>query len=305
MDTTTRRSRMRRTPTGKRVELTSRDLDIFRALARYRYLSSTYIHEFVGGASQTRFKERLGDLFHEGYIDRPSRQWEMADCRHRPVIHELGAGAKRILEQQNIAEEPRAWLGGSVHRQFSHSLMVCETLASIELGTRLCPGVRFISWPEILAKAPVSTRASAVPFRFPSPAPSGGVMPDGLFGLEYLAAETKSYRFFALEADRSTMPVVRSDQNQTSYMGKLAAYRDLISRQVYKSHLGTPNLIVLTVTTANQRLEEIMSRLREQSDCAATFLFKALADRERSLPVPRLLVEPWQRVGLPPLRIDQ
>src|SRR5665213_3049681 len=97
MDTIARRSRMRRTPTGKRIELTSRDLDIFRTLARYRYLSSTYIHEFVGGASQTRFKERLGDLFHEGYLDRPSRQWEMADCRHRPVIHELGGGAKRVL----------------------------------------------------------------------------------------------------------------------------------------------------------------------------------------------------------------
>src|ERR1700683_3784385 len=77
-----RRSRMHRTRTGKRIELTSRDIEIFRLLARYRYLSSTYIHAVVGGASETRFKERLGDLFHEGYIDRPERQWELAGCRH-------------------------------------------------------------------------------------------------------------------------------------------------------------------------------------------------------------------------------
>ena len=305
MDTTTRRSRMRRTPTGKRIELTYRDLDIFRALVRYRYLSSTYIYEFAGGASQTRFKERLGDLFHEGYLDRPSRQWEMAECRHRPVIHELGTGAKRVLDQQNITQEPRTWLGASVRRQFAHSLMVCETLASIELATRLCHGVRFISWPEILAKAPAPTRASPVPFRFPGPAPSRGVVPDGLFGLEYVVGEAKTYRFFALETDRGTMPVVRSDQNQTSYMGKLGAYRDLISRQVYKSHLGIPNLLVLTVTTDNQRLEDIMSRLREQGDGTAALLFKALPDRERTLPALHLFVEPWERVGVSPLQIDR
>src|SRR5580692_9118008 len=71
-----RRSRMRRTRTGRRIELTPRDIEIFRVLARYRYLPSTYIYAFVGGASETRFKERLGDLFHEGYLDRPGRQWD-------------------------------------------------------------------------------------------------------------------------------------------------------------------------------------------------------------------------------------
>jgi hypothetical protein len=100
--------------------------------ARYRYLSSTYIYAFVRGASETRFKERLGGPFHEGYLDRPERQWEMADCRLRPVIHEIGAGAKRALEQAGIVEESRTWLGAQAHRQFAHSLMVCEVLASIE-----------------------------------------------------------------------------------------------------------------------------------------------------------------------------
>ena len=73
---------MRRTRTGKRIELTQRDIDIFKLLRQYRYLRSTYIHAFVGGASETRFKERLGNLFHEGYLDRPSQQWEL---RQRPA----------------------------------------------------------------------------------------------------------------------------------------------------------------------------------------------------------------------------
>ena len=65
-----------------RIALTPRDIAIFQLLGNYRYLRSTYLHAFVGGASQTRFKERLGDLFHEGFIDRPEKQWELANARH-------------------------------------------------------------------------------------------------------------------------------------------------------------------------------------------------------------------------------
>ena len=80
---------MKRTSTGKRIELTERDLAIFALLERYRYLRSTFIHAFAGGASETRFKERLGDLYHEGgYLDRPKAQWQFADARYMPVVYE-------------------------------------------------------------------------------------------------------------------------------------------------------------------------------------------------------------------------
>src|SRR4051812_40289463 len=99
MESMQRRSRMRRTAVGKRIELTARDIDIFRLLGRYRYLRSNYIHAFVGGASGTRFKERLGDLFHEGYLDRPCQQWDFANARYRPVVYESGSGATRTLRE--------------------------------------------------------------------------------------------------------------------------------------------------------------------------------------------------------------
>src|SRR5882757_3461186 len=114
-----RRSRMQRTRTGRRIELSPRDIEIFKTLLRYRYLRSTYIHAFVGGASETRFKERLGTLFHEGYLDRPSRQWEFADARHMPVVHESGKGAEQALRACGMAlEGPRMFLAASAHRQF-------------------------------------------------------------------------------------------------------------------------------------------------------------------------------------------
>ena len=62
-----RRSRMRRQSAGKSVIVSPRDLLIFRLLARYRYLPSIFLHAFVGG-NPIRFKQRLGELFHEGYL---------------------------------------------------------------------------------------------------------------------------------------------------------------------------------------------------------------------------------------------
>src|SRR5476651_285895 len=137
MEMPQRRSRMRRTRTGKQLELTARDIEIFQLLARYRYLPSTFIRAFVGGRSETRFKERLGDLFHEGYIDRPAQQWEFANARHKPAVYESGPGAARILRETGIdTGDRRTFLSETAHRQFLHSLMICQILASLNLGVR-------------------------------------------------------------------------------------------------------------------------------------------------------------------------
>jgi hypothetical protein len=101
--------------------------------------------------------------------------------------------------------------------------MICDCLASIELGVRQQTSLRFISWQEILAKAPERTCSTDNPFAIPvaisHTLPGSGTthraeikaIPDGLFGLEYVRDGQKLYRFFALEADRNTIPVKRSE----------------------------------------------------------------------------------------------
>ena len=149
MTPTSRRSRIRRTPTGKRLELTPRDIEIFKLLGRYRYLRSSYLYAFGGGASETRFKERLGDLFHERYLGRPAEQWRFANCRYLPVVHEIGKGAQQVLSDNGIViDDRRTWLRDTPHRQFEHSVMICAVLASIELGMLGRSDLRFIPWPD-------------------------------------------------------------------------------------------------------------------------------------------------------------
>jgi len=313
----TRRSRMRRKQTGKRIELSPRDLDIFQALNRYRYLCSNFLFALVGGASETRFKERLTDLYHEaGYIDRPEQQWQFARCRSLPVIYELtDAGAGVLREQRGIAQDSPLFGqdhgGGS--RQFAHAVMIADIMSSVEFGVRQDPSLRLISWREILAKAPEQTHRMQRPFEIPVSIsysfPRTGkieqaattILPDALFGLEYRGASAPTYRFFALEADRGTMPVFRGNLTQSSYLKKVLAYREIGAQKLYQSHLGLPNLLVLTVTTSSRHQNTIMEVVQELEGGSKIFLFKTLSSlggiQLALSSAPQMLTEPWLRVG--------
>lgn len=316
MESVHRRSRMKRTRTGKRVEIGPRDIEIFTLLSRYKYLRSTTIHAFVGGASEARFKDRLTRLFHEGFLDRPEPQWQFADCLHAPVVHEIGDGASEILRELGLdGSEPMTQLSRRAHRQFLHGLMICESLASIELGVRRSARLRLINWHEILSKAPEAIKKSEHPFQFPvtiacpvqreQGVVDTSVEPDAIFGLEYISTGPSSYRFFALEADRGTMPVWRSNLIQSSYLKKLLAYRELISRRLHNTRLGLPSLLVLTVTSNETRMELIKIELAKLTGASAPFLFTTFQTGERGDPQSQNLLScPWLRVGHPPLRID-
>lgn len=303
----TRRSRMRRTSTGKRIALSERDRELFRLLARYRLLRSTYLHAFLGG-SPKRFIERLGDLYHEGFLDRPEQQWNSANARTMPVVYCLGAKAYRALEEGGEGFAPERY---SVSRQFAHELMICEILASIELGARQTPGLRFIPFPEILTYAPQATKAKANPLAIPIGITGATLVPDALFGLAYEGTSPATYRFFALEADRATMPVFRSSRTQTSYGRKLAAYREGLANGTIRSWFGLPNLLVLTVSVNEQHLRNIMAA-RDKAiggSGSPVLLFKTLSPPDgyqaMSIPTPALLTTPWARVGHAPFRIDE
>src|ERR1700730_14802079 len=162
METRKRRSRMHRVSAGKLIDLTNRDIELFKLLNRYRYLRSDVLYSFLGGSSETRFKERLGHLYHDGrYINRPGQQWQFANSRHMPAVYELDARGEQVLRQQGLSQSDSPLLKkgrAGACRQFAHELMICDCVASIELGVREDLGLRFISWREIIAKAPESTR---------------------------------------------------------------------------------------------------------------------------------------------------
>ncbi len=301
-----RRSRVRRQSRGRRLCLSSRDIEIFRLLERYRYLRSSFVCAFFPDADRTGLIKRLGDLFHEGYLDRPVQQYQYANALYLPAVYELNERSIAALRDYGHVVHSRP----IVPRQFSHQLMIADAVASIELGTRERP-LRFITACEIMAKAPrgasergVSLRASVLK---PGVAPAEVyVVPDALFGLEYQNKEGSAYRFFALEADRNTMPVSRARLEQSSYMRKLLAYQDVLARGMHRTHLGISTLFILTVTQNETHKKNIMALLNKASG-AQFFLFKTMGSlgdgMKAPLPTAHMLLEPWQRQGHPPLNI--
>ena len=326
-DALKRRSRMARRPSHKSIELTGRDLAIFRLLDRYRYLRSTHLHALAGGKSAKRFAERLGHLYHEGgYVDRPAQQWQTINARYMPAVYGLGAAGERALAERGVAAaaSPLLRKGRTGEaRQYHHELMVCDIVSSIEIGVRADPSLRFIPWPEILAKAPEATRRLERPFALPVSVSytcprtkeaqrcDRPLVPDAVFGIDYARGGAKAYRFFALEADRNSEPVVRSNLHQTSYLRKILQYREAAAQAAYRTHWGLPNLLVLTVTTNRRHMANMMQLVREQTDGrgSTSLLFKtmpSLASLELApLPTPNMITEPWERAGHEPFCIDR
>jgi len=308
-----RRSRLHRKSRSTPIELTLRDLEIFKLLNRYRYLRSNFIHAFVGGNKIALIK-RLGFLYHEGYLDRPAQQWQAINARYMPAAYELGVKAMQALRANGIS------VGSLPSTQFQHSMMVCDILASIELAVRANPLLRLITWNEIVDKMPEQARSCDNPLELPcsiaytfprsksTHRSTKALVPDAIFGIEYLPQN--SFRFFALEADRNHEPVYRNNLAQTSYLRKILQYRE-IAKGTYKTHWGLPNLLVLTVTTSETHMNNILKLARELfgEKGASYLLFKtmpSLASLERApSPDAQLLTGPWQRAGHDPFEIHK
>src|ERR1700694_4729351 len=105
------------------------------------------------------------------------------------------------------------------------------------------------------------------------------------------------------------MPVFRSNLEQTSYHKKLLGYREILSQGIYKKHLGIPNLLVVNVTTSADRMEHMKEALKQITDAWGhnVFLFKCMkGDVFKAPPADaHMLLEPWERAGYPPFKIDR
>ena len=165
-------------------------------------------------------------------------------------------------------------------------------------------GVRFICKEEMLTKAPCAESANSVKIPINVDGTQVSVMPDAIFGLEYPG---QAYRFFALEADRATMPIVRKNLAHTSYHRKLLGYRQILLREAYRTRWGVPNLIVLNVMTCSERMRHIMGDLKQVTDEkeSAAFLFKMMKGDIWTAPPANghMMLEAWLRVGHTPFSI--
>jgi hypothetical protein len=271
--------------------LTPRDLQILRAVYRYRLLRSTHLTALADGSPQTTLR-RLQLLFHHGYLDRPAAQLDWYVRGSEPLAYALGnRGALALAAEGGL--KSGALRSETQNRDFSrlflrHTLAVAEAMVAFEIACRDREGVALIQPEEVLVGTPEATRRLRLPFRWQVDVREGGklhrlgVEPDRVFGLRFAdAPEGRQVAYFFLEADRGTMPVARRGLGQTSFRRKLLAYQETWRQGLHKAHLGIPNFRVLTVTTSEERVRHLVAQCRSLSGSAGLLLFADQAQLKR------------------------
>jgi hypothetical protein len=322
-DKPTRNSRWDREPaldSGGRpriARITERDIEMFKLLARYRYLPLDDLHAFVGGSLKglshhINVLSRKPNLF----VNRPYQQQNNVAANHRRLVYELDDKGIAILHERGHPHIAKTY-----HRNFVHELMACRVMVSFELGVRSVSSTRLITWQEILAseKTPATTRDLPQPthipvtFEFQRERRSMNICADAQpFGIERAVASKRLYFFFpGIEADCGTEPIQSYDFDRTSIYRKFRAYQAIAEQQLYASHFGFPNFFVPIITTTTVRMQSMIRLLDKmtQGQGSKMFLFKSFPQRASAEQTPRppghMFTDPWQRAGHPPLCFTQ
>ncbi len=301
-----RRSRHARSRAKSAYIITDHDIELLKLLARYRYLRTTFIEKLTGRMRRS-VNASLRKLFDHGYIDKPREQRRGYNNLYCPDIYQIDKKGMDVLLDRGIKEFEitrlhRQKTNGPV-KNFAHSMMICDAMASIELGVRNSD-CELVSWQEIIART-----ETADPMRLPctlSYTHPGGkyerletaIVPDGLFGIRY---PNGMVAFFALEAEHYN-PIEPKTLHRSSFLKKIIAYRDIVKSGVYKTQLKIPNMRVLVVAptpTRVQHMVELTSRITKGSNL---FLFHDTPVQEELTnappPFPELFTADWLRAGL-------
>jgi len=172
------------------------------------------------------------------------------DARNKELIYDLGeAGAAALKEAGRISPREQRTSGA-----WWHQYLTSISTAQIELATIERDDLNYIPQSKILERADV-------PLRFRTR--HGDLIPDALFGLEYILDKQPLYRFFALEADRATEPISSKDQSRKSLKKMFQQYNEWIGDGRYKEHLNlTAPLLLLFVSTTKERMMSAMKVAR-------------------------------------------
>jgi hypothetical protein len=238
------------------------------------------------GRTLDRTNDRLSRQFHAGYIDRPRAQLDRfpaAGSSH--FVYALAdRGARLLIESDGVEFANVEWsrknrLAG---RPFiEHQLEIMDFYVGLQCAARARSDVHVTHSDELVASFPDQRVAARNPFTLRVSLSHRGIMhetglvPDLVFGLELADS---SRRYFMVEIDRGTMPIVRSDiLRQTSFEEKMRAYLTAHAAKQHERQFGWKTFRVLTITTDERRLRTMMEALRSlripHSPGASLFFF--------------------------------
>ena len=277
--------RFRRAKTGP-FQLQERDYEIVRAIGVHQVVQSTHVDRLFPGASTDNLRRRLQLLYHSGYLARPKAQaGELVyheGSKH--MVYMLAPkGAELVMEREGLRLPLKA---DRELAQLKHGLLVTDFMVAMHEACTQSEFLRLVPQHEILEQAPAATRADRRPTSWRIDVDYRGsrralhLEPDGIFAVAHSQlAPPQDRKFFFLEIDRGTMPVVRRRVEQTSILRKLVAYNTTFREGVHRSRYGIDNMRVLIVGKSQKRVATIIEAFNENLEGKIPPRLFLIADR--------------------------
>lgn len=231
--------------TGKRIRLTKRDLLWMCKINSHGPLSTSELYELgqdISGNLQ-RAQNRLTDLFNENnnahnmaYLTRPRQQFDTIDARYQELVYDLSEAGVKALEQAGLYHP----FNGTSLGPWWHGREVAKYTVAKEIETLQDPNVNYISGWQILERAGLSTTRYPTTFNDPYTGKriTKDLIPDAIYGLEFVKPDGLYYRFHCVEVDRGTEPKTSRNMERKSLERMRLQYEDYIGNGKYKEHLG-------------------------------------------------------------------
>lgn len=297
LGTRTRRPRFSRMA-PEPIQLTTDDVAIIGHVARHRFMRSTHLARLIPHRSYKKLIERLAALYHNGYLDRPRAQLDAyARSGSAPMVYALGGRGAQLLAEHSKTTVDWTDKNRSVGRLFiDHTLLIADLMVAVDCAVRARSDIALIDAAAILDGIPPAQRRDN-PWRLAARTKVDGTMrdlaviPDAVFGLDFMTERKRKY--FLVEADCGSMPIVRAGLNQTSYARKIITYLAGGGQaNAFGQQLGIGNFRVLTVTTSTERIATMIAALKDLTagTGSAQFLF---TDRSSLLANRDLLSLAW------------
>lgn len=277
---TERRPRFRRVATAP-ITLTERDIEIVRITHKFRFVRSTHLLDLTG-APYKPLMRRLQLLYHNQYLDRPRAQIEYyGPGGSKPMVYALGNRGADMLA--TVGGERRAKVDWTAKNRdakrlfIEHTLLIADVLIALGIAAARRSDVRLLDGDDLRREFPQKTQRARNPFLMPvrvvhqGTAVDVGVTPDRIFALEF--PDTQERLYFFLEADRATMPVMRSSLDQTSIFRKLLAYHQAWKQSLPAQRYGFKNARTLFVTSSPERAQTMFDANRQATQGLGSRLF--------------------------------
>ncbi len=250
----TDKKRLPRTSRAKnppRFNVVERDIQLIRAILKYRFLNTRHVWWLFPEASQKNMTIRLRYLFHHGYLDRVILP--VSSSRDGMIYAMTEKGAALLAEHEGIDRSEVKWnryLNVVQPTHIQHLLAINDVLISLRHTLELAKAEGTLSDYRVYRGDPKKHRLTVQVRDLDGHRSNASVIPDAILVLQPPQGE---HGVFFIEVDRATMSTGR-------WQEKVVVYREYSQsaqlQQTWKANWA----IVLTVTTSERRLASIAEK---------------------------------------------